>query len=77
MEKANHALELTKPAPSGLPYSFFDIRSSHMEQGFGIDMDTVNFRVADEQWPVFLCKRYSFQFGPFISHPLKVIQDGI
>jgi len=48
-----------------------------MEQGFGIDMDTVNFRVADEQWPVFLAKRYSFQFGPFVSQPLTVLQNVI
>ncbi|KZR96547.1 Uncharacterized protein APZ42_009054, partial [Daphnia magna] len=49
----------------GLPYSFADIRSSHMEEGVAVMMYTPNFRIADERWPVFLANRFYYQLGPF------------
>lgn len=65
IKKANVAWPMVKPAPFGLPYSFADIRSSHMEEGVAVMMYTPNFRIADEHWPVFLANRYYYQLGPF------------
>lgn len=56
---------MVKPAPFGLPYSFADIRSTHMEEGVAVMMYSPNFRIADEHWPVFLANRYYYQLGPF------------
>jgi len=72
-EKASIAWSMVKPAPFGLPYSFHDIRSSYLDEGLAVNMDTSNIRVADEHWPVVLASRYFYQFGPFTSEPLTVI----
>ena len=71
LEKAQHAWNLLKRAEFGLPYSFFDIRSSTVD-GVSAIMPTQSYRVAGEQWPVFLANQYVYQFGPFISQPLTV-----
>ena len=63
---------MVKPAPFGLPYSFHDIRSSYLDEGLAVNMDTC-IRVADQHWPVVLASRYFYQFGPFTSEPLTVI----
>jgi len=64
---------MVKSAPFGLPYSFADIRSTHLDEGIAVMMHTPSYRVAGEQWPVYLANRYYYQLGPFSSEALSVL----
>ena len=68
-EKANIAWPMVKPAPFGLPFSFADIRSSHLDEGISVMMHTVSMRDPDQSWPVYLANRYYY---PLAREPLGV-----
>ena len=72
IQKARLVWPLVKPAPFGTPYSFADIRSTHLDEGIAVMMPTPVFRVADEHWPVLLGNQYIYQLGPFITDALGV-----
>ena len=63
---------MVKPAPFGLPFSFADIRSSHLDEGISVMMHTVTMRDSDQSWPVYLANRYYYQLGPLAREPLGV-----
>ena len=63
---------MVKPAPFGLPFSFADIRSSHLDEGISVMMHTVSMCDSDQSWPVYLANRYYYQLGPLAREPLGV-----
>ena len=63
---------LVKPAPFGTPFSFSDIRSSHLDEGISVMMYTDVVRDADQQWPVYMANRYYYELGPLNRIPLSV-----
>ena len=65
-------LPITKPHPFGLPFSFADIQSSHLDEGITSLMYTISMRDATQKWPVYLAHRYSYQLGPLPRSPLSV-----
>lgn len=78
VEKAKHAQTMAKRFPYGLPYSFFAINTTYMDQeGMGTTMDSVSYRVADEKWPVFFSNSHVYNFGPFVSRALTVLLPDI
>jgi hypothetical protein len=77
IKKAKVAWPMLKSAPFGLPYSFADIRSSHLDEGIAVMMHTPSYRIATEQWPVYLASRYYYQLGPFSSEALSVLINAL
>ena len=73
-QKGRAVLLLVKPAPFGLPYSFADIRSSHMDEGISVMMHTISYRDSDQSWPVYLANVYHYRVGPLNNEPFGVSQ---
>lgn len=71
-KKAQIVLPIVKSDVFGLPFSFADIRSAHLEEGITSMMQTISMRDTTQKWPVYLAHRYIYQLGPLPRVPLSV-----
>lgn len=71
-KKANIVLPITKPHPFGLPFSFADIQSSHLDEGITAMMTTISMRDTAQNLPVYLAQRFAYQIVPLPRVPLSV-----
>ena len=55
---------MIQPSPFGLPYSFYDIQSSSLEEGIVVMTSTIWMRDTDQNWPVYLSNSYFYALGP-------------
>jgi hypothetical protein len=65
-------LPITKPHPFGLPFSFADIQSSHLDEGITTMMTTISMRDTAQNLPVYLAQRFAYQIVPLPRVPLSV-----
>ena len=65
-------MPITKPHPFGLPFSFADIQSSHLDEGITAMMTTISMRDTAQNLPVYLAQRFAYQIVPLPRVPLSV-----
>lgn len=71
-KKASVNLLTVKPSPFGIPYSFYDIQSSSLDEGIAVMMPTISIRDSTQKFPVYLSNVYFYQLGPLNREPFTV-----